>query len=91
MKTYIAYLNLSVSTALPTLGRVFHDASVESWVGTAYLLTSTACQPLYGRLSDIFGRKIILLTSMVFFLFGSILSAVSTSMIMLIVFRKFIV
>ncbi|KAJ5651367.1 uncharacterized protein N7484_005090 [Penicillium longicatenatum] len=76
-----------VSTALPTLGRVFHDASVESWVGTAYLLTSTACQPLYGRLSDIFGRKIILLTSMGFFLVGSILSAVSQSMIMLIVFR----
>ncbi|KAJ5645978.1 hypothetical protein N7490_002350 [Penicillium lividum] len=76
-----------VSTALPTLGRVFHDASVESWVGTSYLLTSTACQPLYGRLSDIFGRKIVLLTSMGFFLFGSILSAVSQSMIMLIVFR----
>ncbi|KAJ5223824.1 hypothetical protein N7468_008366 [Penicillium chermesinum] len=76
-----------VSTALPTLGRVFNDASIESWVGTAYLLTSTACQPLYGRLSDIFGRKVILLTSMSIFLFGSILCAVSTSMIMLIVFR----
>ncbi|KAJ5729429.1 uncharacterized protein N7483_003937 [Penicillium malachiteum] len=76
-----------VSTALPTLGRVFNDASIESWVGTAYLLTSTACQPLYGRLSDIFGRKIVLLSSMGFFLIGSILSAVSTSMIMLIVFR----
>lgn len=78
----------SVSTALPTLGRVFNNASIESWVGTAYLLTSTACQPLYGRLSDIFGRKIILLISLGIFLFGSILSAVSTSMIMLIVFRK---
>ncbi|KAJ5606312.1 hypothetical protein N7510_009093 [Penicillium lagena] len=76
-----------VSTALPTLGRVFNDASIESWVGTAYLLTSTSCQPLYGRLSDIFGRKIILLISMGFFLIGSILCAVSRSMTMLIVFR----
>ncbi|KAJ5814831.1 hypothetical protein N7474_006608 [Penicillium riverlandense] len=76
-----------VSTALPTLGRVFNDASIESWVGTAYLLTSTSCQPLYGRLSDIFGRKIILLTSMGFFLIGSILCAVSRSMTMLIIFR----
>jgi MFS family permease len=76
-----------VSTALPTLGRVFNDASVSSWVGTAYLLTSTACQPMYGRLSDIFGRKVILLASMAIFLLGSILCAVSQSMIMLIVFR----
>ncbi|OJJ45121.1 hypothetical protein ASPZODRAFT_18031 [Penicilliopsis zonata CBS 506.65] len=76
-----------VSTALPTLGRVFHSASIESWVGTAYLLTSTSCQPLYGRLSDIFGRKMVLLGSMAFFLLGSILCAVSQSMIMLIIFR----
>jgi MFS family permease len=80
--------DISVSTALPTLGRVFHDASISSWVGTAYLLTSTACQPLYGRLSDIFGRKFVLLGSMGFFLVGSILCAISQSMIMLIVFRK---
>ena len=78
-----------MSTALPTLGRVFNDASIESWVGTAYLLTSTACQPLYGRLSDIFGRKVVLLSSLGFFLIGSILSAVSTSMVMLIVFRAY--
>ncbi|PSR76213.1 major facilitator superfamily domain-containing protein [Coniella lustricola] len=76
-----------VSTALPTLGREFHDASISSWVGTAYLLTSTACQPLYGRLSDVFGRKAVLLGSMGFFLFGSILCAVAQSMVMLIIFR----
>ncbi|KAJ4389868.1 hypothetical protein N0V93_007340 [Gnomoniopsis smithogilvyi] len=76
-----------VSTALPTLGRVFNDASTVSWVGTSYLLTSTAFQPLYGRLSDIFGRKVILLGCLSIFLVGSILCAVSQSMIMLIVFR----
>lgn len=80
----------SVSTALPTLGRVFNDASIESWVGTSYLLTSTACQPLYGRISDIFGRKLVLLGSMLFFLIGSILCAVSQSMVMLIVFREYL-
>ncbi|RAK81921.1 MDR family MFS transporter [Aspergillus fijiensis CBS 313.89] len=76
-----------VATALPTLGAVFHEADIVAWVGTAYLLTSTACQPLYGRLSDIFGRKVILLGSLGFFLFGSVLSGVSRDMIMLIVSR----
>lgn len=80
--------NTSVSTALPTLGRVFNDASMASWVGTSYLLTSTACQPVYGRLSDIFGRKSVLLGCLSIFLVGSVLCAVSQSMTMLIVFRK---
>lgn len=77
----------SVATALPTLGSAFHDAGISSWVGTAYLLTSTACQPLYGRLSDIFGRKVILVGCLLLFLIGSILSGVSQNMIMLIVSR----
>lgn len=85
MRVLISY---SVSTALPTLGRVFNDASTVSWVGTSYLLTSTAFQPLYGRLSDIFGRKVILLGCLSIFLVGSILCAISQSMIMLIVFRR---
>ncbi|PYI26323.1 MFS general substrate transporter [Aspergillus indologenus CBS 114.80] len=76
-----------VATALPTLGAVFHEADIVAWVGTAYLLTSTACQPLYGRLSDIFGRKVILLGSLGIFLIGSVLSGVSRDMIMLIVSR----
>ncbi|KAJ9138409.1 MFS general substrate transporter [Pleurostoma richardsiae] len=76
-----------VATALPTLGAVFHEADIVTWVGTAYMLTSTACQPLYGRLTDIFGRKVILLGSLSFFLLGSILSGVSRDMIMLIVSR----
>ncbi|CAK7220306.1 hypothetical protein SCUCBS95973_004114 [Sporothrix curviconia] len=76
-----------VATALPTLGAAFHDAAISSWVGTAYLLTSTACQPLYGRLSDIFGRKVILVGCLLVFLFGGILSGVSRNMSMLIVSR----
>ncbi|CAK7204313.1 hypothetical protein SEUCBS139899_007068 [Sporothrix eucalyptigena] len=76
-----------VATALPTLGAAFHDAGISSWVGTAYLLTSTACQPLYGRLSDIFGRKLILVICLTVFLIGAILSGVSVNMAMLIVSR----
>ncbi|ORX36039.1 major facilitator superfamily domain-containing protein [Kockovaella imperatae] len=76
-----------VTTALPTLGRVFNRADISTWVGTAYLLTSTAMQPIYGRLSDIFGRKIILLSSIFVFFCGSLGAALSRSMIMLIVFR----
>lgn len=49
---------LRVATALPTLGAAFNAADNVSWVGTSSLLTSTACQPLYGRMSDIYGRKV---------------------------------
>jgi MFS family permease len=76
-----------VTTALPTLGKVFNQAAISSWVGTAYMLTSTALQPVYGRLSDIFGRKSVLLGSLVIFMLGSLACALSTSMIMLIIFR----
>ncbi|KAI3030180.1 transcriptional regulator family: Fungal Specific TF [Aspergillus niger] len=76
-----------VATALPTLGAVFNQADIVSWVGTAYLLTCTACQPLYGRLTDIFGRKVILLGSLFLFLIGSVISGVSRGMTMLIIAR----
>jgi hypothetical protein len=55
--------------------------------GTSYLLTSTACQPLYGRLSDIFGRKAMLLFALGIFFVGSIACAVAQTLIQLIVFR----
>ncbi|CAK7232653.1 hypothetical protein SCUCBS95973_008331 [Sporothrix curviconia] len=76
-----------VATTIPVLGTVFQDAAIVPWVGTAYLLTSTACQPLYGRLSDIFGRKLVLVSSLFIFLVGSIISGVAVDLIMLIVAR----
>ncbi|BEJ12702.1 hypothetical protein CspHIS471_0211620 [Cutaneotrichosporon sp. HIS471] len=76
-----------VTTALPTLGQVFNASAISTWVGTAYMLTSTALQPVYGRLSDIFGRKSVLLGSLVIFMLGSLACALSTSMVMLIIFR----
>ena len=50
-----------VATALPTIGRELGDVEHLSWVVTAYLLTSTAVTPLYGKLTDIHGRRVTLL------------------------------
>jgi MFS family permease len=48
-----------VSTCLPTIIRQFHGSQAEfTWIGVAYLLTQTACQPLYGKISDLVGRKV---------------------------------
>jgi EmrB/QacA subfamily drug resistance transporter len=76
-----------VSTALTTIAEHFHRVDLYSWVVTAYLLTSTASTPLYGKISDQFGRKRIFQASIVIFLVGSILSGLSTSMYQLIAFR----
>ncbi|KAI9207705.1 major facilitator superfamily domain-containing protein [Polychytrium aggregatum] len=76
-----------VATALPSIAHELGDLKDYSWVATAYLLTSTAIQPLSGVMSDIFGRKMVVVFSASAFLLGNILSAVSTSMIMLIVSR----
>src|SRR5262245_14675197 len=50
-----------VAPALPTMGRVFDDIENLSWIVTAYLLTATAVTPLYGKLSDIHGRRPVML------------------------------
>ncbi|CDZ98057.1 Tetracycline resistance protein TetB/drug resistance transporter [Phaffia rhodozyma] len=76
-----------VSTALPEIGAVFQDSEKSGWVATSYLLTSTAFQPLYGRFSDIFGRKIMLIIALTIFFIGSLACALSKTMIQLIVFR----
>jgi EmrB/QacA subfamily drug resistance transporter len=76
-----------VSTALTTISRDFHRPDLYSWVVTSYLLTSTVSTPLYGKISDLFGRKRIFQFAIVVFLVGSALSGLSTSMYELIVFR----
>jgi len=76
-----------VSTALPTIVGDLHGASHLSWVVTAYLLASTVLTPLWGKLGDLYGRKIFFQAAIVIFLVGSVLSGLSTSMIELIVFR----
>jgi MFS family permease len=76
-----------VATALPTIGRHFHDLGDLSWVVTAYLITGTAVTPLYGKLSDIHGRRGMLLIAIVLFVIGSLACAVAPSMTVLIVAR----
>jgi EmrB/QacA subfamily drug resistance transporter len=76
-----------VATALPTIGRAFDDFENLSWVVIAYLLTSTLVAPLYGKLSDIYGRRGMMLVALGVFMAGSAASAVAPNMLMLIVAR----
>src|SRR6202048_3058607 len=76
-----------VATALPTIGRQFHDVSSLSWVISAYLLASTALAPVFGTLSDIYGRRGMIITALSLFTAGSILCALAPNMPVLIVAR----
>src|SRR5215470_9888829 len=76
-----------VATALPTLGRQFGDVSNLSWVITAYLLAATAVAPVFGTLSDIYGRRVMVIISIGLFMAGSVLCAVAWSLPVLIVAR----
>ena len=76
-----------VSTALPTIVGELGGLDHLSWVVTAYLLTATVVGPLYGKLGDLFGRKIVLQAAIVIFLVGSALCGLSQSMAQLIAFR----
>ncbi|MCX5495461.1 MDR family MFS transporter [Kaistia dalseonensis] len=76
-----------VATALPTIGRDLGDLQNLSWIVTAYLLSSTAVTPLYGKVSDIYGRRTTLLTAIGIFILGSIACALAPSMLALIIAR----
>ena len=76
-----------VATALPAIVADLHGFAHLSWVVTAYLLTSTITVPLYGKLSDLFGRKRVFVFAIVLFLLGSALCGLSRTMTHLIVFR----
>jgi EmrB/QacA subfamily drug resistance transporter len=76
-----------VSTALTRISQDFHRVDLYGWVITAYLLTQTASTPLYGKISDQFGRKRIFEIAIVIFLVGSVLSGLAQNMYQLIAFR----
>jgi EmrB/QacA subfamily drug resistance transporter len=76
-----------VATALPTIAGDLHGLSHLTWVVTAYLLTSTASTPLWGKLGDQYGRKIFFQASIVIFIVGSVLAGLSRDMLELILFR----
>jgi EmrB/QacA subfamily drug resistance transporter len=76
-----------VATALPTIVGDLGGLSHLSWVVTAYLLTSTASVPLYGKISDLYGRKIVFQFAIVAFLIGSVVSGAAQTMFMLVIAR----
>lgn len=76
-----------VSTAMPTVIATLGGLAHYSWVFSAYLLTSTASVPIWGRLSDLYGRRRLYLIGVAVFLAGSALSGAAQSMTQLIVFR----
>src|SRR6478609_4269967 len=69
-----------VSTALPTIVGDLGGISHLSWVVTAYLLSATIVGPLYGKLGDLYGRKLVLQVAIVVFLVGSVLCGLAQSM-----------
>ncbi|UZF91846.1 MDR family MFS transporter [Bosea sp. NBC_00550] len=76
-----------VATALPTIGRELNDVTHLSWIVTIYLLAATAVTPLYGKLADIHGRRVVLLSGIVVFVIGSIACALAPSLWLLVLAR----
>jgi EmrB/QacA subfamily drug resistance transporter len=76
-----------VATAMPTIGAQLGDFEQLPWVVTSYLLAATAVTPLYGKLSDILGRRTTLLIGISIFMVGSVLCALAPTMLTLIIAR----
>ena len=76
-----------VATAMPTIGRELGNAENLPWIVTAYLLASTAVTPLYGKFSDIHGRRITLLVAIITFVIGSVACALAPTMVTLALAR----
>ncbi|KAF2707843.1 MFS general substrate transporter [Pleomassaria siparia CBS 279.74] len=81
----VALDTVLIPTALPTMSLSFHIPDpLYAWVGSAYLLTNAASVPFWGKLSDVFGRKTIILIANTIFLLGSLICAVSVNANMLV-------
>ncbi|MGE3355528.1 MAG: MDR family MFS transporter [Acidimicrobiia bacterium] len=76
-----------IATALPTMAGELGGANRLAWVVSAYLLTSTVVTPLYGKLSDLLGRRIVYQTSILLFIAGSVLCGLAQSMNQLVAAR----
>ena len=76
-----------VATALPTIVGELGGLDHYSWVVTSYLLSSTVSTPLYGKISDIYGRKAVFQTAILIFLAGSLLAGLAQTMVQLILCR----
>lgn len=88
LATFMASVEATiVATAIPTIVSDLGGLRLFSWVFGIYFLTQAVTIPIYGRLADLYGRKSVLIVSVVIFLAGSILSGFAHDMVMLIVFR----
>lgn len=76
-----------VATALPRIVSDLGGVTHLSWVVSAYVLASTSTMPLYGKLSDQYGRKPMIYTAILIFLLGSVLSGMAQTLMQLIIFR----
>lgn len=85
---FLAALDVTIVTvAVPTIAQEFQSTAGFTWVGSAYMLATAAAAPMWGKVSDIWGRKPIMLIAVGVFWIGSLLSAVSRNMGMLIAAR----
>jgi len=88
LSVFLAALESTVvATAMPTVVASLGGVQIYSWVFSGFLLTSTVTMPLWGRLSDLFGRRPVFLTGLAIFLAGSALAGAAHSMGQLIAFR----
>ena len=88
MGMFLAALDQTIiASSIRTISDDLHGLSLQAWATTAYLITATISTPLYGKLSDIYGRKPFFLAAISIFLVGSVLSGFSTSMYELAAFR----
>ena len=78
-----------VATAIRTIGDDLNGLSIQAWVTTAFLITSTISTPLFGKLSDIYGRKPFFMLAISIFIVGSALCGLAQNMYMLAAFRAF--
>ncbi|UDF33001.1 UNVERIFIED_ORG: MFS transporter (plasmid) [Roseateles sp. XES5] len=76
-----------VAPAMPTIGKALGHADYLPWVVTGYLLTATAMAPLYGKISDVYGRRPTIFAAIIIFLIGSLISALAPNMLVLILGR----
>lgn len=85
---FVAAIDVTIiSPALPAIANHFKSASGYQWVGSSYVLGSTASTPSWGNLSNIWGRKAIMLLALVFFFAGSLVCALGETMIVFLVGR----
>ncbi len=76
-----------VAPAMPTIGKALGHADYLPWIVTGYLLTATAMAPLYGKISDVYGRRPVIHAGILIFLLGSLVSALAPNMLVLVIGR----